>query len=842
MMEHQTAGKTDRADSQAAKPPELSPRLPVHPLIQFGHNAGNKVLGSVLQAKYQVGQPGDANEQEADRVSDQVMAMPAVGATPPPERAGGRKGPPLIQRACAKCEDEFEKPVKDEEGTVQTKEAGKGLLNSNPAIASSISNFNGGGDALPAQVRTFFEPRFGHDFGSVRIHTGAEAAESTRELNALAFTVGSNIAFAPGQYSPVTESGRKLLAHELTHVVQQGHSETRPDNLVQRQVIANQPAEAGEPGTVGPGPTEARETLIVDDDSEVRPGQMKKTEFLARVQAEVCREWEDAMKGTGQTTDGCPYVEKWFGYYADKSSAYVERALRKYAPEAARATSAAEYIPLVATRVRRSVEVWAQTGEITGVPEELAGAVIGGTIMGAFGSALSTVGSAIGSAVSAVAGGIGRVLSGIGSLLFKGREGGPNTNVDPAVVTSRLGKGEGLGAEVKSRMEAAFGHDFSSVRVHPSGPGSEMADRLNARAFTVGHEIGFGANEYQPGTIVGDALIAHELAHVVQQSASNSSPPLLQKGESRDGGLEEDADLSAAHAVASIWGGANKELAGMSRNAMPQLRSGLRLQRCPKVPATRNPFELKEPELFQTVKKCPDLTAATPATYDPDYSPPVVVRPEQETYRYDFTYSADPRSTRGLDSAGACGQQNVEAEGCMKLRVPTDYKNMMTPVACFKPQSIGDKTLNSPLEAGLQTFPLECEVFVPVERLSTTPQTKGTTDDTMNHELHHLVVAYEIIQEFKGRLAFRIRERLVAMRRQAALQPDKGEQLLSKASIDDMMKQEALPFYDWFAIESTERQKPIDAAGALPPVTIPSSWTAFRRPVPRAGDTGSFTP
>ena len=72
------------------------------------------------------------------------------------------------------------------------------------------------GQPLDATTRSFMEPRFGHDFSRVRVHTGAQAAESAREMNALAYTVGNHIAFRAGQYAPETTAGKELLAHELS--------------------------------------------------------------------------------------------------------------------------------------------------------------------------------------------------------------------------------------------------------------------------------------------------------------------------------------------------------------------------------------------------------------------------------------------------------------------------------------------------------------------------------------------------------------------------------------------------------------------------------------------------
>ncbi|MEJ2009121.1 MAG: DUF4157 domain-containing protein, partial [Acidobacteriota bacterium] len=80
------------------------------------------------------------------------------------------------------------------------------------------------GQPLDAGTRAFFEPRFGHDFSKVRVHTDAKAAESALAVNALAYTAGQDVVFAPGLYSVSTNQGRSLLAHELAHVVQQSDS------------------------------------------------------------------------------------------------------------------------------------------------------------------------------------------------------------------------------------------------------------------------------------------------------------------------------------------------------------------------------------------------------------------------------------------------------------------------------------------------------------------------------------------------------------------------------------------------------------------------------------------
>ena len=95
---------------------------------------------------------------------------------------------------------------------------------------------NSPGQSLDAATRTFFESRFGHDFSQVRVHTDGRAEQSARDVHAHAYTVGRDIVFGAGKFSPATHEGRRLLAHELTHVVQQNRSSTEP--MIRRRLIA----------------------------------------------------------------------------------------------------------------------------------------------------------------------------------------------------------------------------------------------------------------------------------------------------------------------------------------------------------------------------------------------------------------------------------------------------------------------------------------------------------------------------------------------------------------------------------------------------------------------------
>jgi Domain of unknown function (DUF4157) len=153
------------------------------------------------------------------------------------------------------------------------------------------------------------------------------------------------------------------------------------------------------------------------------------------------------------------------------------------------------------------------------------------------------------------------------------------------------------------------------VRVHADSRAAELSTSLNARAFAIGNQVAFAAGEYRPGTSIGDALIAHELAHVVQQGEGTPAEPMA-KGASEYSRLEEDADTSAVSAMVSLWSGTKTTLKSIGANALPRLRSGLRLQRCGgNKPAVNQPVQqlgsetatpAKTPRTDAHGKECPD--------------------------------------------------------------------------------------------------------------------------------------------------------------------------------------------------------------------------------------------
>lgn len=155
-----------------------------------------------VQAKLAINEPGDKYEQEADRIAGQIMQAPAMRVQ---RRAANGLGPTDV-----------------------------------PPIVHEV--LRSPGQPLDAKTRAFMEPRFGHDFSGVRVHTDAKAVGSARAVNALAYTVGRDVVFEAAQFSPgASDRGKRLLAHELTHVVQAQSSpypDTKPENELEREAAA----------------------------------------------------------------------------------------------------------------------------------------------------------------------------------------------------------------------------------------------------------------------------------------------------------------------------------------------------------------------------------------------------------------------------------------------------------------------------------------------------------------------------------------------------------------------------------------------------------------------------
>ena len=210
---------------------EGAPTRRTSALRQLQRTYGNQYVGRIIQAKLTVGQPGDVYEQEADRVADQIARMPD-SAPPSSVRVSEQIQPLRIQRLCTECEEEEQIQRLctecEEEEPIQPKEAAGQTPAVTPGLEARLDTTRGSGQPLPKSVRSDMESRFGTDFSRVRVHADSEAAALNRDLKAQAFTRHRDIYFGTGKYSPDSKAGQHLLAHELTHVVQQSCSFSTP--------------------------------------------------------------------------------------------------------------------------------------------------------------------------------------------------------------------------------------------------------------------------------------------------------------------------------------------------------------------------------------------------------------------------------------------------------------------------------------------------------------------------------------------------------------------------------------------------------------------------------------
>ncbi|NEP49071.1 MAG: DUF4157 domain-containing protein, partial [Moorea sp. SIO3C2] len=223
---------------------------PVHPLLQLQRKLGNQAVNRLIQTKMQVGEPDDVYEKEADTVAAQVMRMSAPPVQNSMEDEEIQTKPIGLQ--LQSDEEEIQtKPIalqlQSEEEEIQTKANPGQTPQVSPNLETKIQSRRGTGQPLPENTRAFMASRFGNDFSGVKVHTDSIAASAAQELNAQAFTTGQDIFFGSGYYEPHTTKGKTLLAHELTHTIQQ--QPTRPS------------ASPGEPSAPEQAPTAPKPSL-----------------------------------------------------------------------------------------------------------------------------------------------------------------------------------------------------------------------------------------------------------------------------------------------------------------------------------------------------------------------------------------------------------------------------------------------------------------------------------------------------------------------------------------------------------------------------------------------------
>lgn len=255
----------------------------------------NILRSTGAQAKLTIGQPNDKYEQEADRVADQVMAMPDPKLQRQPEGEEEEETlqtkpladqiTPLVQRQEEppdEKEEQFlakalngivqrQREAEEEEETLQAKAISGHTPTVGATTHAKILSLKGGGQPLTDSTLSFFDPRIGCDFNQIRIHTDAKAASTAKAMDARAFTLGQDIVFGAGQYLPHTPGGKHLLAHELTHVGQQKRAPI-PYHLLP------EPEEELEE-TVQPMPEPALQRMTEEPQEELEEEAVQRQEF-----------------------------------------------------------------------------------------------------------------------------------------------------------------------------------------------------------------------------------------------------------------------------------------------------------------------------------------------------------------------------------------------------------------------------------------------------------------------------------------------------------------------------------------------------------------------------------
>lgn len=358
-----------------------------------------------------------------------------------------------------------------------------------------------------------------------------------------------------------------------------------------------------------------------DAAEELEPGQMRKSEFIAALRGTVAGARSGAAAAAGWPAEQLAWSDQWLGFLAGLPAEDIVGNVAQYAPGASGATTATALLAAASAHLRTQVDgflaAWNPVIAAESAQQEQAEAGIGGT-------------------------------------LLKGDEGRGRPADDPVAALDELGPGQALPTGVRARMARAFGRDFPHVRLHRDATADRMAGHMKARAFTIGEHVGFRGGEFNPGSPVGDALLAHELAHVGQQD--HAGDPATKSMETAErSGLEADADRAAVAATVRLWDGTGSGLAEMMRTALPRLRTGLRLQRCscasesvptlehvpvPPVPVVRPPDQHSGVQVPDPAAQRAIMNELMPGRLDPAPPPPssggpapAPVRPTVRTWR-----------------------------------------------------------------------------------------------------------------------------------------------------------------------------------------------------------------
>lgn len=525
-----------------------------------------------IQAKLKIGSPNDKYEQEADKVAEQIIRMPVCASIDRAQECGmpGHRASSVPDNA--RLQDRYiarqitplalshkqarrmshsipfehrsgpvvrrpRKQGRDEEEIPQAKGLSPGMPEINTGLGTKIQSLQRGGQALPALASAFFEPRFGCDFSQVRLHTDRQAATLARMMNARAFTLGNNIVVDPRYYSPRTREGKQLLAHELTHVVQQRHS-TGAGQHIQRFPVG--PFDVRGNGDLSFEAMVARWLHLLNGTSqgsalfqEIENNRGRRIRIEPRAYCGFSGNMRNfigfnAWGCVNPSTDRCPgdpaglppawmNVPRYINLFHECVHIYLQLTGRGSHPQ-------------------RECMVTGLGNYFSAIPynENRLRCELGYPVRPCYFDARSGLDYCPGlnpPACSAAATGAG--------ILQPKLEAGHNININSETESgiSASGSGQPLPTSVRDDFEPRFNQNFNHVRVHTGNDTTQLAREMHAQAFTVNNHIFFNRGNYDPGSHAGRRLLAHELTHVVQQTGRGGTyagaKGMLQKTDDR---------------------------------------------------------------------------------------------------------------------------------------------------------------------------------------------------------------------------------------------------------------------------------------------------------------------
>ncbi|MCC6999837.1 MAG: DUF4157 domain-containing protein [Deltaproteobacteria bacterium] len=413
-------------------------------------------------------------------------------------------------------------------------------------VATAAVDGKDGGGPVDEGVRSRVEAHLGADLSGVRVHTDPLARQSTAAMGARAFAFGSDVFLGPGESGTDIE----LMAHELTHVVQQGAARMKATQAKLEVGAADSPAEAQADAVAASVAGGAAPTALIVEAAPVAP-QVTKAAFLADLKTQILASATEVL-GSLWAIAGCPYIESWFASHASDPATTIEAMAKRYSGLTT-AVAPTDYLPPILARLRGGILRWRDGQDVGG---ELSAFGLAGAAQAATATQPGPAGAAPGTAQAKL---------------------GASSGASPNDIARELGPGAPLDGNTAARMGDAFGEDFSQVRIHTDVQAARKASEVNAAAFAVGHDVVFAGGQYQPGTPVGDAMLAHELAHVVQQKRADDDEAARDAPIGAESSAHEaDADSATVGVMQRLYGGAKAAAARVK----PALTSDFQMQRC----------------------------------------------------------------------------------------------------------------------------------------------------------------------------------------------------------------------------------------------------------------------